>query len=138
VTTTRPLLLLDVDGPLNAFGGPYSGRPAPDGYQMHRIRDRSFTDKHGRPWVQGGLRLWLNPDHGRMLLALADMVELAWCTAWRETANQYISPTIGLPELPVVALPDGWQRVTDSIWKRPGVDAFATGRALAWFDDRRA
>jgi len=133
--TDKPLLLLDVDGPLNAFGGPYSGRPAPAGYALHRLRERSFTDDKGRAWIDGGLRIWLNPDHGPMLMALAGTVELAWCTAWRDDANRYISPMIGLPVLPVVPLPDGWQTLTGHIWKRPGVEAYAAGRALAWLDD---
>lgn len=131
----KPLLLIDVDGPLNSFGGPYSGGNAPDGYVLHRLRDRSFTDADGRPWVQGGLRVWLNPDHGPMLLALADRFELAWCTAWRESANELIAPVVGLPELPVVPLPDGWQTLTGTHWKWPGVRDYAAGRALAWFDD---
>lgn len=132
---TKPLLLIDVDGPLNAFGGPYANQPAPDGSIQYRLKDRSFTDSDGRPWVQGGLRIWLDPNHGPMLLTLADRFELAWCTAWRETANEFISPVIGLPELPVVPLPDGWQTVNEYHWKIPGVEEYADGRALAWFDD---
>lgn len=135
MTDARPLLLIDVDGVANACGGPYSGGDAPDGYVLHRLRDRSFTDEHGRPWTHGGLRIWLNPAHGPMLLALADRCELAWCTAWRETANEFIGPLIGLPELPVVPLPDGWVTLDEHIWKLPGVESYAAGRALAWFDD---
>ena len=137
--TVRPLLLLDIDGVLNAHGdthgGPYAGLPAPDGYAMYRRRNGSFTDPDGRPWTDGGLRVWLNPAHGPMLLALADRVELAWCTAWREVANAQIAPIIGLPELPVVPLPDGWQTLDDHIWKLPGVKEYAVTRALAWLDD---
>lgn len=132
---TKPLLLIDVDGPLNSFGGPYSGQPAPGGYTPYRLRDRSFTDPDGNPWTEGGLRVWLNPGHGPMLLALADRFELVWCTAWRETANEFIAPVLGLPELPVVKLEGGWQELTDTHWKIPGVEAFAAERALAWFDD---
>ena len=132
---SKPLLLVDVDGVLNSIGGPYSGQPAPDGYVLHRLRDRSWTDEQGRPWVSGGLRLWLNPARGSMLLAIADLVELAWCTAWRETANEHIAPVVGLPKLPVVPLPDGWQTLNERHWKIPGVEEYAGGRALAWFDD---
>lgn len=130
-----PLLLIDVDGPLNAFGGPYGGVEAPDGYQLHRLHNLSWTDEHGRAWMKGGQRLWLNPAHGPMLLTLADRVELAWCTAWRENANRFIGPMIGLPELPVVPLPEGWVALTDHIWKLPGVEEYAGDRPLAWLDD---
>lgn len=132
---SKPLLLVDVDGVLNSFGGPYGGQPAPDGYALYQLRDGSFINTAGRPQADGGLRVWLNPDHGWMLLEIADLVELAWCTAWRESANRYISPAIGLPELPVVPLPDGWQTLNEHRWKIPGVEEYACGRALAWFDD---
>lgn len=135
MTDVKPLLLIDVDGPLNAFGGPFAGREAPNGYAVHRLRDQSWTDEQGPARTQGGLRVWLNPAHGPMLLALADRLELAWCTAWRESANEFIAPVIGLPELPVVPLPEGWQTLTGTHWKLPGVEQYAAGRALAWFDD---
>lgn len=131
----QPLLLIDIDGVVNAHGGPCSGGEAPDGYRMHRLKDRSFTDEQGRPWAHGGLRIWLNPAHGPMLLALADRCELAWCTAWRQDANRFIGPLIGLPELPVVPLPDGWVTETGHIWKLSGVEQYAAGRSVAWLDD---
>lgn len=119
----KPLLLLDVDGPLN----PYRAKPErrPEGYTTHRLE---------------GFRVWLNPDHGPLLLAFAAEhgVELAWATTWEHEANKSIGPNIGLPELPVVDL--GWQRKfsgtihTDN-WKFDGVLAFAAGRPLAWLDD---
>ncbi len=55
---SRPLLFLDVDGPLN----PYAAKPErrPDGYTTIRV---PMADR--RP-----LRVWLNPGHGAALLAL--------------------------------------------------------------------
>jgi len=38
---SKPLLLIDVDGPLNAFGGPFAGLPAPDGYAIDTVAEWS-------------------------------------------------------------------------------------------------
>lgn len=134
-TTAKPLLLIDVDGPLNAFGGPYSGNHAPDGYQQHRLRDQSFTDEAGRPWVQGGLRIWLNPAHGPMLLTLRDLVELTWATSWEHAANTLIAPIVGLPELPVIEFPRRPSYPFGQIFKRADVETYVGDRPFAWLDD---
>ena len=51
---------------------------------------------------RSSLRVWLNPKHGPMLVAMADMFDLHWATAWVDNANTIIAPLIGLPELPVI------------------------------------
>lgn len=115
----NPLLLIDVDGPLN----PYAAKPTrrPEGYDTHRLAPGGQT-----------YRVWLNPEHGPMLLAFAEEtgVELAWCTTWEHDANKMIAPLIGLPELPVVEF--GW-RATE--WKFSGVYPYAGTRPVAWLDD---
>lgn len=64
----RPLLFLDVDGPLN----PYAAKPEkrPDGYTTLRVpRDSGTPDEHrGLSARRRHLRVWLNPEHGRPLL----------------------------------------------------------------------
>lgn len=133
----RPLLALDVDGPLNPYDAKATQRP--DGYVTRRLHGSSFTDSKGRLWTKGGLRIWLNPAHGPMLLALADagLVELVWATTWEADANTLVGPVLGLPALPVIALPrpTPQQWPTGRIWKRDAVERYAAGRALAWFDD---
>lgn len=127
----RPLLLIDVDGPLN----PYAAKPhrRPDGYQTHRMRPTGWE----QPW-QKPLRVWLNPTHGAALQALP--FELVWCTTWAHEANEWIGPHIGLPELPVIewsvhapgprhANPHG------TFWKTEHVVRWAAGRPFAWIDD---
>jgi hypothetical protein len=123
--TARPLLFLDVDGPLN----PYAAKPErrPDGYTTLRVP---------RFWEPAGtLRVWLDPAHGPKLLALD--YELCWATTWQAQANQWIGPMLGLPELPYVAFgsvllkerPDGVH------WKTAVVAEYAAGRPFAWVDD---
>ena len=36
------------------------------------------------------------------------MVSLAWYTAWEEDAQTILAPQIGLPDLPLVPVPDGY------------------------------
>ncbi len=132
---SRPLLYLDVDGPLNPYAAKAHRRP--EGYETHRLMPPSWiegTDAMGhRPKP---LRVWLNPSHGPALLALADRFDLWWATTWGHDANEYISPRIGLPELPVVewsrgprARPDG------TFWKTAELVQHAAGRPFVWVDD---
>ena len=118
----RPLLLLDVDGPLNPYGAKPERRPA--GYATHRLTPTG--------WIKL-LRVWLNPSHGPMLMEFAERagMELAWATTWSADANTMIGPLIGLPELPVIMLKPGFYLE----WKWTAVAAFAAGRPLAWLDD---
>lgn len=88
---TAPLLLLDVDGVLNAFG--YAGESPDD-------RDWSFgtAEADGSEWpitwcpsVLAQLRAW--HEQG--------VVELQWLTTWGHEANGQLRELLGLPELAV-------------------------------------
>jgi hypothetical protein len=135
------LLLLDVDGPLN----PYAARPhrRPAGYETFRRTTRGgwFSGEDVRRYK--GIRVWLRPEHGPWLLALASRtgLELTWATTWEHEANEHIGPSIGLPPLPVIEFPGrdpelGWTRGSD--WKWRAVLAHAAGRPLAWLDDEHS
>nr|WP_168527532.1 hypothetical protein [Streptomyces sp. RPA4-2]QIY62045.1 hypothetical protein HEP85_10635 [Streptomyces sp. RPA4-2] len=122
---SRPLLFLDVDGPLN----PYAAQPErrPEGYTTIRV-----TLTPGRP-----LRVWLHPEHGRALLGLG--YDLCWATTWMDAANRHIGPVIGLPALPYVDFtgalfatrPDGVH------WKTERIVTYAV-RTFAWVDDEQS
>ncbi|MFJ6513464.1 hypothetical protein ACIQMO_17075 [Streptomyces sp. NPDC091406] len=129
----RPLLFLDVDGPLIPFG-------APDPYP-------TYETGPGDPGAgENPLLARINPQHGPRLAALS--CELVWATTWMEDANAWIAPRIGLPSLPVVGLPDssgaggavGYveeeEDVRDGLhWKTRGLAAWAAGRRFVWVDD---
>jgi hypothetical protein len=125
----NPLLLLDVDGPLNPWKAKPHLRPA--GYETFRFPVASCYPR--KP-----LRVWLRRDVGARLRELADAYgfELVWATSWQDEANEFIAPAIGLPALPVIALPGrdrrDWHRTT---WKWDAVAEFAADRPLAWVDD---
>jgi hypothetical protein len=137
----RPMLLIDVDGPLN----PYAAKPTrrPDGYTTHRLSPPTWLEERKSVMALLGmpdarikpLRVWLNPDHGPALAALP--FTLVWATTWGHEANEYIGPVLGLPELPVIAWPEE-RDVPDGglFWKTPEIVAWAQGRPFAWIDDQ--
>lgn len=116
----RPLVLLDVDGPLN----PWAAKAPPPGYLPHEL-------KLGGWWTRRTLRIRLNPEHGPRLLELVERtgVELAWASTWEHRANTMIGPALGLPNLRVIEF------AASSTWKYGPVARYACGRPLAWLDD---
>src|SRR5262249_59862690 len=98
----RPLVFLDVDGPLLPFGP----APSPDPVTLAP----PLT-----PW-DNPLLAALDPAHGPRLAGLPG--ELVWATAWMEEANEQIAPRLGLPALPVVVWPEADDREGDGLhWK---------------------
>jgi len=119
----RPLVLVDVDGVLNP------ARSHAPGYRGH--------------WVfPGGLvhRLLLNPSHGPMLTELAEVAgaELVWASYWRNRANSWVAPRVGLPSLRFVPIPQHWRSHTRSSlgsWKARHVALWVGQRPFVWFED---
>lgn len=117
-----PRVLVDVDGVLNPMIRPSTR------YRRHRCAPNGVTYK-----------LWLNPDHGPMLQELAAVAsaELVWATYWRDQANEWISPRVGLPQMPHVPIP---RRPLESelslgAWKARHVALWAQDIPFVWFED---
>ncbi|MFF0432686.1 HAD domain-containing protein [Streptomyces sp. NPDC004327] len=115
----RPLLFLDVDGPLIPFGAPapypsYAPAPPPD----------------ARPLLSP-----LAPAHGPRLAALG--CELVWATTWGHDANELLAPRLGLRPLPVVDWPDDdpADAAAGLHWKTRALSVWAGGRPYVWLDD---
>ncbi|WP_329491713.1 HAD domain-containing protein [Kitasatospora sp. NBC_01246] len=126
----RPLLFLDVDGPLIPFGA--TAQELPDGYPTFR------TATGLRVADANPLLARIDPAHGRRLAALP--CELVWATTWMAEANEYVAPLIGLPELPVVTWPeptgqDEQDELDGLHWKTRALLDWAAGRPFAWVDD---
>jgi hypothetical protein len=121
---TRPLLLLDIDGPLN----PYRAKKIPPGYELHDIQEGD------KKWT-----LLLNQQHGTELNALAETFDLVWATSWEHGANRLIAPRLGLPDnLPVIIWPPGAREAAVRrrwSWKTPYVAAWVGNRPFVWIDD---
>ncbi|MGW0809060.1 HAD domain-containing protein [Nonomuraea sp. NPDC002799] len=124
--TQRPLLFLDVDGPLIPFGA------APDGHPTYR------TGREPGGPGSNPLLARINPAHGPRLTALS--CDLVWATTWLDDANECVAPLLGLPRLPVVP----WREPSDvdeqdarngMHWKTRALVGWAAGRSFAWVDD---
>ncbi|RFU86941.1 hypothetical protein DY218_09880 [Streptomyces triticagri] len=136
----RPVLLIDVDGPLNPYAAKPHRRPA--GYRTYRIltprweaAERERLAAWGQPVGRvRPLRVWLDPSHGPALAALP--YDLVWATTWEEEANSFIATELGLPRLPYLVWrsprPDPPPGV---YWKTPEIVDWAQGRPFAWIDD---
>lgn len=123
----KPVLLMDVDGPMNPFRARWFAQRTPaEGYQFHELTpegDQTYS-------------VALNPGHGQHLLELASMYDLVWATTWGAEANRLISPILGLPsDLPVVDLPPPSVPMSRRSWKTERIAEWMGQRPFAWFDD---
>ena len=123
----RPLLFLDVDGPLLPFGA--TPEQLPGGYPVYRTGDEP-NGADTNPLLDR-----IDPALGPRLAALP--CELVWATTWMADANACIAPHLGLPELPVVDWPDlsDDDELGELHWKTRTLLAWAAGRPFAWVDD---
>ncbi|GAA4591643.1 hypothetical protein GCM10023194_51450 [Planotetraspora phitsanulokensis] len=111
---TRPLLLLDVDGVLN----PFAAARCPPGFDEYAM----FDDEEP---------VRLCPEHGRWISELGRLCDVAWATGWNDNANRLLAPVLGIPPLPVLAMPAPFQPRD----KVPVIAAAAAGRPAVWIDD---
>lgn len=111
----RPLVFLDVDGPLIPFGRGDGHYPV-------------FTDTDlGNPLLSR-----VDPALGPRLLALG--CDLVWATTWLDEANECVAPLLGLPPLPVLDFPDD-DAVGGLHWKTRRIVEYAAGRPFVSIDD---
>jgi hypothetical protein len=123
-----PLMLLDIDGVLNA-----SRRAlfAEDANTYSDVAQYTVPADDGREFI-----FWTSPT---LIAELCDLhesgaVEIAWLTTWQHQAKQHVAPTLGLPEFPVAA--DSRGRFSDYHWKqRAAEEALQLGRPVIWIDD---
>lgn len=117
----RPLLLIDVDGPLNPYAASNNQLRKGKQFRMYKLLE---------------YRVWLSRWHGEELLKLADAFELTWCTTWSHHANTMIGPKIGLPDLPVVEFAEVRPWSDDGTYfKTHEVVEYAAKRPFVWLDD---
>jgi hypothetical protein len=122
----RPLLFLDVDGPLIPFGATREQYPT-----YASCREPLAADANP-------LLTRVDPEHGPRLAALP--CEVVWATTWMADANECIAPRLGLPPLPVVIWPepsdiDDQDERNGLHWKTRALVDYANGRPFTWADD---
>lgn len=111
-----PLILLDVDGVLLPFGG-----EPPAGCVRLASPDEN----------------WCLPE-AMEIFALAELVELAWCSGWEPHIASELVPLFELagwplPQMRELAMPIFTDH--ERTWKLPLVQEEAGDRPLVWVDD---
>lgn len=132
------MLLLDVDGVLNAFGG-------------WELIDINQPLRHGnvrapRGWRHAqadGYQLLLYPEHADWVARLEQRFDMVWATMWQQQAVVALAPVVGFgadwPWIDFTAHQDHdtLQRTGMGIgsYKFPGVVATVADRPMVWIDD---
>jgi hypothetical protein len=116
--TSKPLLMVDIDGVISLFGASAAGDSV----------EGSFHSIEGIPH-------FLSATAAAHLLGLAEQFELVWASGWEERANEHLPHLLGLP--PGLAFLRFERAVgrSNAHWKLDAIDAHAVGRPLAWIDD---
>lgn len=135
--TQKPILLLDVDGVVNAF------RPE----RPHLVREAGTYWSHyrGEPGIY---TLRFDQEIVDMILALGEVYEIHWATMWNDKANADLVPLLGIDPLPVLpcdpllGTQEAYRRgatpwVVRELWypKTALIPAYVAGRPFAWVDD---
>jgi hypothetical protein len=122
--TSRPLLMVDIDGVISLFSGQRAhhgwGHGRPSGSSLHSI---------------DGIPHFLSATAARHLLQLSEHFDLVWASGWEEKADEHLPRLLGLPQgLPFLRFERSVGRA-NAHWKLQAIEAFAAGRPLAWLDD---
>jgi hypothetical protein len=138
VSSPRPLLMLDVDGVLNAFG---AWQRADEGLPLGR--GNLVVPPGFRAARADGYELLVRPEHAAWVETLSARFEMVWATMWQHRAPTALAPVVGFgwdwPWIDFAAHQDFTtdQRTGTGIgsYKFPGVVATAGNRPLVWIDD---
>lgn len=127
--SATPLLLVDVDGVLNAIvGNPCERR-------KEKLSEAPFEIEflaHGLP---------IRVPHGtrERIATLETLFECVWATSWEESARSDLAPHLGFgADWPFIRFKDDFPM--SGTWKLPAVKRFAelpenSTRPLVWIDD---
>lgn len=138
VVSSRPLLLMDVDGVLNAFEAwERVDRWRPLGLGNMRVPDGLQAAR------ADGYHLLLRPEHRDWVAALEGQFDMVWATMWQERATTALAPVVGFGAAwPWIAFDAFQQRTTTQrtgwgvgSYKFPGVVATVQDRPAVWIDD---
>lgn len=118
----RPLLLLDVDGVLNAINHSQN-------VKLYDIRTiETFQGFRVKIRMRRELTDWI--------FELTEYYVPVWCTMWNHDANLFLAPLLELPDLPVIECSYSSKGRPDKCHdKITAIEEQVSDRALAWLDD---
>ena len=125
-----PLLLVDVDGVLNAVVAPPFAT-LKEGTTSSGVFEAEFIARNFPIRVPVGTR--------ERIATLQSLFNCVWATTWEENAAEHLSPVLGFgADWPVIRFHDDFPDA--GTWKLPAVQRFADlpqnqRRPLAWIDD---
>jgi hypothetical protein len=121
----RPLLLIDVDGVLNAVNRSQNAKI----YNIFRA---------GGTQTSKGFTIRFRRELADWLAELAEHYHLVWCTTWDDMANTELAEHLGLPELPVIPCAERDiypPTIHLAHFKQGVVERYVDDRPYAWIDD---
>lgn len=126
-SSAKPLLLTDVDGPVNPTTLKVrKGDEEAAAFVLHQMRPRGYEelspdelDRQMTQWRADRISGWVRPKPGEPLpvlisplhaaefAALGEVFDIVWATTWLDEANRFLSPLLGLPtDLPWIPFTD--------------------------------
>lgn len=132
------MLLLDVDGVLNAFG---AWTLIDD--ELPLRRDNVRAPSGWRSQRVDGYHLLLNPEHAEWVGTLSERFEMVWATMWLDRAPIALAPVVGFgADWPFIDFRRYQSHRTTQrtgvgvgSYKFPGVVATVGDRPMVWIDD---
>jgi hypothetical protein len=132
------MLFFDVDGVLNFPAYPFKEYIVT--IETAGRAKNAFTKNFSDEYVD--IRVRFHTALPAWLAELGEVFELAWATTWGHQANTYLSPLLGLGDLPVVEFNEpNYELVRRNYiaeWKWDNIVPFAGGRPFVFVDDRAA
>ena len=127
--STTPLLLVDVDGVLNAVVG----------FPLGRRKDTTSPNAFEAEFVACNFPIRVPAGTRERIGTLETLFDCIWATAWEGRARSDLAPLLGFgADWPVIRFEDEFP--DSGTWKLPAVQRFAErpenrSRPLAWVDD---
>lgn len=121
---TKPLILLDIDGVVNAAGR--KGRYWKDAKTIPSL-EAIYPDGSSKKF-----QITYSPTVVKAINRWSEVAEIKWLTSWDERADTYLGPALGINKL-------GVGRASEDVFKLDAVVEWAKsnpGRAIIWIDDQ--
>ena len=130
--TSKPLLMVDIDGVISLFGV-----PATPAWRGRRSQRTAGAAAQGASTRSTACRTSFRPPPPRTCSSWPSDFDLVWASGWEERAEEHLPRLLGLPAgLPFLRFERSPGARANAHWKLAAIDAYA-GHAPAGVDRRR-